>query len=153
MIRLSLVFITIMISGCTIDQTFRVANQEILGATFIYCETKIKWDGVTISLDGLDLGSQPKKDFVLGRVEYNEKQIRELDTIAFTIDRMFEQMCSSTISLRNNPEALAKYINERDKTATKLFVLLKDMQDINYKRLPPNETISKQDELLNSVVE
>lgn len=139
-------------SGAVRDADLRIFDHNVLGASYVVCESQIKWDGVNFTIDGLETGEESAfKKFTIGKIDYNQKEIRQLDTLALSIDHLFRQMCSSTIALRNQPKALAEYVKSRDVTALKVFDVLKEMESINRSSTSSAETIAAQQKLYSSV--
>ncbi len=143
----------VLIYGCTTTSSnhFEIFDKNVLGATFQVCASKIQWDGVQFTISGLNNDSSNSKTFNIGKIDYRVAQVRELDTLALTIDSMFVQMCSSTIALRDHPDALAQYVISRDKTALKLFDLLREFEVINVSGLAPESAIEKQKQAMSAI--
>lgn len=154
-LAVSLLISSMLLVGCLGGVTggatgdFRIADQNVLGATYIVCGTKVRWNGAQFSFEGLE-GNVRTRTFSLGKLEYKPTQVRQLDNLALAIDNMFNQMCQSTISLREDKKALAQYIERRDKTALELFGVIERMEQINRKERDPDAAISQQRELLEA---
>lgn len=147
-------FALLALIGCTVvvgcasepvvrDGDLRILDKNVLGATYVVCGSTAKWDGVTFAIEGLN-GEIATKKFTLGKLSYQPTQVREINTIALSIDALFRQMCQSTVALRNNPQALAAYVVNRDDTALKLFGLLQQMETINLSGTDAESIINNQ---------
>lgn len=134
------------------DSNLRILDKNILGATYVVCGSAVKWDGVAFTIDGLK-GELSSKTYTLGKINFQTSQVRELNTIALSVDAMFRQMCQSTIALGNQPQALALYIKDRDKTALKLFELLASMESTNLNGSDAAEIVQKQKQEFKEVTD
>jgi hypothetical protein len=72
-----------------------IGGKEILGADFYLCSSKVKWQGLSIEVEGLE--SNPgaaTKTFAIGKLGYEDQQLRQLDSIAQMVDGWFTQRCA-----------------------------------------------------------
>lgn len=136
------------------DQDLRIFDRNVLGFTYVVCASAVKWDGVSFTVEGLNVerGTAADRKFAIGKLDYKPVQIREINSIGLAVDSMFRQMCQSTIALRNNPAALAEYVKERDKTALQVFAVLQQMEAVNSKPGDADKKIEEQKKLLAEVV-
>lgn len=135
------------------DQDLRIFDRNVLGFTYVVCASAVAWDGVSFTVEGVNVDREDKatKKFGIGKLDYKPAQIRQVDSMALSIDAMFRQMCQSTIALRNNPAALADYVVRRDKTALEIFGVLRDMQSVSEKAGDADAKIAEQKKLLEQV--
>ncbi len=156
--RYPLIFLCAAISACETkpvvkDQDLRIFDRNVLGFTYVVCASAVSWDGVSFTIEGLNVDREAKatKKFSIGKLDYKPAQIRQVDSMALSIDAIFRQMCQSTVALRNNPAALADYVARRDKTALEIFAVLRDMQAVNEKPVDADSKIAEQKKLLDQV--
>jgi len=147
---------SLLTAGCQSgpkDADIRILDRNVLGFTYVVCASKVKWDGVAFTIDGLsiDTGATVEKKFTIGKLDYKPVQVREVNSIALGVDSMFQQMCQSTIALRNNPTALAEYVKGRDVTALKLFDILQKMQTVNQGPGAAEQKVEEQKKLFSEV--
>jgi len=144
----------LVVTGCTNNAAFEILGKEVFDGAFIVCKTKVEWDGVSVLVEGIEADKQDTTDkYTIGKLEYKETSIRQLDSIALAVDAIFEQMCSSTVALRNDKDALKAYIPRRDETALMLVDMLSRMEAINEDdSLSEKESVSKQNEVAKPAI-
>jgi hypothetical protein len=137
-----------MLSGCaTQSHTFAVGGREILGADFILCDSKIKWQGVDLTIEGLKVDPTAvatTRSFSVAKFGAKEEQIHQLQNIALALDSNFTKWCGDAIMLKRHPDQLEKYLSETSDKAERMFSLLTDLEKINLQAKSSDEALAQQ---------
>lgn len=106
-----------------------IAGVEVASGRLVLCSTKVNWDGTYLQVEGFEVSGQAAtKKYAIGKINFKPEQIREVNNLALGIDLLFQQMCSSTNSLRTDRAALLEYIRGRDKTAREVIAMIVEVE-------------------------
>ena len=131
---LSLVVALFSLAACAANAlTFRVGGKEVLGSEFILCKSRVRWDGLNINVEGLDLSpnqAATAKSFKVAKLGVTPIEVRKLDNMALLIDGWFVDKCNSAILLSHKPE-LAAFLEKTATQTTDMMRLLAQLESIN----------------------
>lgn len=151
-----LAIFTILIAGCaTKSTTLEIAGKEVFDGSLVICNAQVRSDGIKITVDGVKVaGTVNRNEYAIGKPEYSEGSTEQLSNIASSVDRIFAQMCSSTVSLRDEGAALANYVVLRDENALKIMAMLSEIESVNNETgLSEEDAVKKQIEISTPVLE
>ena len=144
-VRMLLITVAMVTLGACTTGGFRVLDREVLGATFVVCESKVSWQNYKITVEGLE-GNIKTKTFELGKLGV-ETTYRQVEKVTLTVDRLFEQMCQGTIALRDNPKALADYVTTNRDYVLQVMKVLSEMEKINKDETDAARVVARQQQL------
>ena len=141
---------SMMLYGCAAGTgNVKILNQEVLGGKFVVCSSKVKYQGHSLVVEGIDVGNATtSKPFSIGKASFKPEQIRQVNNITLTIDSYFTQMCQHTILLTDDKQALSDYIKSRDQAVKDIFAAIAQMETINKNESDSEKVITKQKKIM-----
>lgn len=108
--------------GCS-TTTAQRGELALNGKTVYYvmqsCKPSVKWDGMSVVLEGLQVPGEGNLAFSVGKIDYSEKAIRQISSTVAYFDGLLTATCQTLVRL-NGQEAIERYSKHRD-------VLLSDL--------------------------
>jgi len=111
----AVIIFSVLISACETSATRK--EIDLGGAKVVYvmqnCKPNIKWNGMSVVLEGLNVPKKGDIAFSIGKIDYSEKQIREIKDTVFFYDGLLNSTCQTLVRL-SSQEAIERYSLHRD---------------------------------------
>lgn len=78
------------------------------------CKPSIKWDGVTVVLEGLNIPNKGDLAFSVGKVDFSEKALKEVRDTVFFYDGLLNATCQTLVRI-SDEKLIMDYSLHRDK--------------------------------------
>jgi hypothetical protein len=138
----------------THHEVFRVGSTELLGNQFVLCKSQVKWDGININVEGLDVVPEQAastKSFKVGKLGMSTEEVHKLDSMALLINGWFVDKCNSAVMLSHDP-GLADFLKTTSVQTLKMMQLLAQMETISANSNDSAQIVKAQQEALNTTV-
>jgi len=91
------------------------------------CKPSVKWDGMTVVLEGINVPAKGDLQFSVGKVDFSDKAIRELRDTIFFYDGLLTATCQTLVRLEKE-ESVERYSMHRDKLLRELAETLSELE-------------------------
>lgn len=112
----------------SVVRELNVAGQKVR-YTMQSCKPGIKWDGLSLTLEGLQVPNLSKGDlsFNIGKLNYSDKAIREIRDTVYFYEGLLNQTCATLVRLEGQ-DAIERYSLHRDTLLSGLATTLSNVQ-------------------------
>lgn len=120
--------IIIVLSSCAPSATLKelyIGDTRVTYATQS-CQ-RVKWDGMKVSIEGINVPNKGNLAFSVGKIDYSDKAIREIQSTIFYYDGLLEGTCQTLVRLREQ-DAIERYSKHRDFLLSSLASTLTELE-------------------------
>lgn len=142
--------VSALLASCTGQPAVQIPEKGIfakeLDATYYFCRSTARWNGVDFSLEGLKdrTGNPATRKFIIGRADYTPVEQEMANGMAVSLESILEQLCQTTSERQDDPRALASYVVARDPIAIQVFDLMSEMQRINQSASDAGDALARE---------